>query len=141
MICFSCQGDILRSLSDQGKPLTALVSDDDVPRLSIAIRECGVRRLNLLESLYSRFFACSHLSADLVRRDAVTNCSRMGVKGEVLTMRLEPGTPQGSSAEEGLATRLFTPEEGKSMEPHSGTHLVHVHRGVIGTALRNHDNL
>jgi hypothetical protein len=32
-------------------------------------------------------------------------------------MRLEPGSP--GSPEESLATRLFPPEEGKSMEPHS----------------------
>jgi hypothetical protein len=43
--------------------------------------------------------------------------SGSSVEGEVLTMTLEPGTP--SSPEESLATRLFTPEEGKSMEPHS----------------------
>jgi hypothetical protein len=30
---------------------------------------------------------------------------------------LEPGTP--GSPEESFATRLFTPEEGKSMEPHA----------------------
>ena len=39
------------------------------------------------------------------------------VEGEVLTMRLEPGTP--GPQEESLATRLFTPEEGKSMEPYT----------------------
>ena len=39
------------------------------------------------------------------------------VKGEVLTPGLEPTTP--GSPEESLATRLFPPEEGKSMEPHT----------------------
>ena len=38
-------------------------------------------------------------------------------KGEVLTPGLEPTTP--GSPEESLATRLFPPEEGKSMEPHT----------------------
>ena len=33
------------------------------------------------------------------------------VEGEVLTTVLEPGTP--GSPEESLATRLFTPEDGK----------------------------
>ena len=39
------------------------------------------------------------------------------VKGEALTPGLEPTTP--GSPEESLATRLFPPEEGKSMEPHT----------------------
>jgi hypothetical protein len=54
-------------------------------------------------------------------------------------MRLEPGTP--GSPEESLATRLFPPGEGKSMDPYSGIHLVHVHRDVNGTVLRNHDTV
>ena len=42
---------------------------------------------------------------------------KSSVEGEVLTMRLEPGTT--GSPEESLATRLFTPEEGESMEPYT----------------------
>ena len=56
------------------------------------------------------------------------------VVGEVLTTALEPGTPD--SPEESLATRLFTPRGG---EKYGTTHLVHVHRGMDGTVLRNHD--
>jgi len=39
------------------------------------------------------------------------------VKGVVLIMGLEPTTP--GSPEESLATRLFSPEEGKSSQPHT----------------------
>ena len=58
----------------------------------------------------------------------------LSVKGEVLTTGLEPTTP--GSPEESLATRLFPPEEGKK---YGTIHLVHVHRGINGTVLRNHD--
>ena len=57
----------------------------------------------------------------LIHKHIVKHIVRGGdfnhVKGEALTPRLEPGTP--GSPEESFATRLFTPEEGKSMEPHT----------------------
>ena len=37
----SFQSDILSSLSEHGKPLATLVSDDDAPRLSIANAACA----------------------------------------------------------------------------------------------------
>ena len=51
-------------------------------------------------------------------------------------MGLEPGTP--GSPGQSLATRLFTPEEGKKYET---THIVNAHRGIYGTVLRDHDTL
>ena len=56
------------------------------------------------------------------------------VEGEVLTMRFKPGTP--GTLEGSLATRVFTLEVGKK---YGTTHLVHVHRGINGTVLRDHD--
>ena len=56
------------------------------------------------------------------------------VMGGVLTTVLEPGTP--GSPEESLATGLFTP---RGWKKYRSTHPVHVHRGINGTVLRNHD--
>jgi hypothetical protein len=53
-------------------------------------------------------------------------------------MRLEPTTP--GSPEKSFATRLFPPEGKVSKKYGNGTiHLVHMHRGINGTVLRNHD--
>ena len=57
------------------------------------------------------------------------------VKGEVLTPGLEPTTP--GLPEESLATRLFPTRGGKK---YGTTHQEHVHRGINGTVLRNHDS-
>ena len=59
----------------------------------------------------------------------------MIVNGVVLTTGLEPTTP--GSPEESLATRPFPPLGGG--KKYGTIHLVHVHRGINGTVLRNHD--